>query len=230
MSSALVRKDLKVITKPLQVNPLVVSLLRPASMETEGFYSLRHSAENLRGQEKSMAVGVTSPVNGDGKTLVAANLAGALARDKSNKVLLVDLDFRNVRNGVASYLGLEQQEERGVVNNIRNNDTVWENASFFISDFNLYVTPSGQGSKLPYEELNSPVLGRLIQNARAFFDYIIIDSPQVVALTDTRLIAQWINGFLVVVTSGVTERGKLAEALDILGPGKTLGLIFNRKS
>lgn len=228
--NALVRTNLKTIDKPPRINQLLVTYLRPEAIEAESYFNLRHSIEKIRGNEDSIIIALTSPSRGEGKTLTAANLAGALSKDKSNRVLLVDLDLRQTDNGIASYFGLLQPRTRGVVNSVVDNDTAWANASYFIRDFNLYLMPSGKRCNMPYDVLNAPALGRLMENARDFFDYIIIDSPPVLQLTDTRLISQWINGFLVLVTAGKTERRALADTLDILGPEKMLGLVFNGES
>lgn len=225
---ALVRANLEIINRSKNVDPLLVSLLRPESIEAESYLNLRHSLEKLRNTDKSLVVAMTSPVQGEGKTVTSINLAGSLARNSGNKVLLIDLDLRQLNQDILTYLGIRDLSERGVVNNIFNSDSNWEKASCYINDFNLYIMPAGRHSSSPYEVLNSEILGELINNAREYFEYVIIDTPPILALPDSHLISKWIDGFMVLVTSGVTTKKMLADALDLMEPEKVLGMVFNR--
>jgi len=225
---ALVRANLEILNRSRFVNPLLVSLLQPESIEAESYLNLRHSLEKLRGAKESIVVAMTSPVQGEGKTMTSINLAGSLARNSGNKGLLIDLDLRQVKHDILTYLGVKGLSERGVVDNIFNSDSNWERASCYINDFNLYVMPAGRHSSSPYEVLNSELLGELINNARQYFQYVIIDTPPILALPDSHLISKWIDGFMVLVTSGITTKKMLAEALDLMEPEKVLGMVFNR--
>ena len=67
----------------------------------------------------------------------------------------------------------------------------------------------------------------LLREARRDFDYVLVDTPPAVMLPDCRLIARWVDGFLVVVAAHTTPRHLVAEALDQFDPGKVLGVVFN---
>ncbi len=66
--------------------------------------------------------------------------------------------------------------------------------------------------------------------ARRQFDYVIIDTPPVLPTPDSRLLAEWIDGYVIVVGADNTPRKLLEETLALLGPAKILGLVFNRES
>src|SRR3989442_1771874 len=68
---------------------------------------------------------------------------------------------------------------------------------------------------------------RLREKARCFYDYVLIDTPPVVAVADSRLLEQWVDCFIVVVAAHKTPRKLLSEALNLLDPAKVLGVVFN---
>jgi Mrp family chromosome partitioning ATPase len=70
-------------------------------------------------------------------------------------------------------------------------------------------------------------LAELIRDARQRYDYVVLDSPPVLPAPDCRLLAEWIDGFLIVVAADKTPRKLLEETLLSLGPTKILGLVFN---
>ena len=80
--------------KPTVVDDRIVSVSAPGSYEAEQYRLLRHIVEDLRKETGARMLALTSPAVGDGKTTTAINLAGALARGRDARVLLVDLDLR----------------------------------------------------------------------------------------------------------------------------------------
>jgi Mrp family chromosome partitioning ATPase len=73
-------------------------------------------------------------------------------------------------------------------------------------------------------------LGELIRDARQQYDYVVLDTPPVLPAPDSRLLAESIDGYLIVVGADKTPRKLLEETLALLGPAKILGLVFNRES
>ena len=88
---------------------------------------------------------------------------------------------------------------------------------------NLSVLPAGTAETSTYELLTSPRLEALLAEARAHYDYVLIDTPPLVLVPDCRLIGRWVDGFLVVVAAHKTPRRLLAEGLNLLDPAKVLG-------
>jgi Mrp family chromosome partitioning ATPase len=96
-----------------------------------------------------------------------------------------------------------------------------------IAPFNLSVVLAGDVETGAYELLNSPRMESLLTEARHSFDYVLIDTPPVVPLPDSRLLTRWVDGFLIVVAAHKTPRKALAEALSLVDSAKTIGMVFN---
>lgn len=209
------------------VNSRLVSLVNPNSIEAERYRRLRHEVESRRDGEHGVIVGLTSAISGDGKSMTSINLAGALAQDRTARVLLIELDLRHPFTNVKDYLGIKKLSGAGVVDKVLNKGMTWERTTYYIPDYNLYVMPSGRHTDSPYEILRSPNLGQLLAEARERFDYVVVDTPPVVLLPDSQLISKWVDGFMIVVGADHTPRQMLEEALNLMDKDKVLGLVFN---
>ena len=207
------------------VDDHLVSLVAPAAFEAEQYRALRHTVEQLHKARDLRIVAVSSPGVGDGKTTTAINLAGALAQASEARVLLVDADLR--RPSVARLLAIGGSDGPGLVNAILDPRLPLERVARPLPPFNLSVIPAGQAPPSPYEVLKSPRLGELLEEARLRYDYVVLDTPPLCPVQDCRVIAHWIDGFLLVVAAHHTPRRLVEEALNVVERGKMLGLIFN---
>jgi capsular exopolysaccharide synthesis family protein len=210
---------------PDGVDDHMVSLVKPASFEAEQYRALRHMVELLHRSSNVKLIAVSSPSTGDGKTVTAVNLAGALAQDLDARVLLVDADLRRPR--IAHQLALGPNAGRGLVGAIVNGDTTLAQAVRRRASHNLFVLPAGSPPSAPYELLQSPRAAELMAEARANFDYVVLDTPPLIAVPDCRVIAGWVDGFLIVVKAHRTPRKLVEESLNVLEPAKTIGFVFN---
>jgi len=202
----------------------LVSLLDPRSFEAEQYRMLRHVVETLRKGATLHVMAVTSPTAGDGKTTTAINLAGALAQSADARVLLVDLDIR--RPAVARQLRLSGAR-RSLVDALRDPGLTLEDTVEHLARFNLSVLPASGPAVAPYELLKSPRLEALLDEARRRCEYVVLDTPPFVPVPDGRIIAKYVDGFLIVVKAHQTPRGALAQTLDLVDPAKVTGLVFN---
>lgn len=202
----------------------LVSLLAPGSFEAEQYRALRHVVEDSRRTRLLTVVAVSSPGDGEGKTTTAINLAGALAQAPDARILLVDADLR--RSSVAARLGLDEGGP-GLVDVILDPGLVLDEVVRSLEGFNLRVLTVGRRTANPYELLKAPRLGELLEEARQRYDHVVIDTAPVVPISDSRLIAGWVDGFLLVVAARRTRRELLEEALNLLEPAKVVGLVFN---
>ena len=207
------------------VDDHLVSLVAPAAFEAEQYRALRHIVEQLHKTRDLRIVAVSSPGVGDGKSITAINLAGALAQAPDARVLLVDADLR--RPSVAGLLALGATDGPGLVNLILDPTLTLERVARPRPPFNLSVISAGEVPPTPYEVLKSPRLGEVLEEARRRYDYIVVDAPPLCPVQDCRVIAHWVDGFLLVVAAHHTPRGLVAEALNVVERGKILGLIFN---
>jgi protein-tyrosine kinase len=212
-----------------ELDSRLVSLLKPQSFEADQYRMLRYAVERACAPEGSRVIAVTSAVPGDGKTLTAVNLAGSIARGGQARVLLIDADLR--RPAIAQVLGHKSVRRRwGLVDAILDHGLSLEQISWSLDEFNLSVVTSRRPQSDTYELLASGRFGDLLREARARYDYVIVDTPPVLPAPDSRLLAQFIDGYLVVVAADKTPRRLLEETLTLLAPGKVLGLVFNRES
>ena len=203
----------------------LVSLRDPNSFEAEHYRLLRHRLELFRTSAGLGVVGVTSAAVGDGKTTTAINLAGALAQASGSQVLLVDADLR--RPSVSERLGLRDLSGPGLVDAVMDPRVRLPAIVRRGLPGNLAVLSAGDCTERPYEVLHSPRVGELLAESRQLYDFVVLDLPPVLVVPDCRLLATWVDGFLIVVGANKTPGKLLAEALDVLDPAKVLGLVFN---
>lgn len=204
----------------------LVSLLQPDSPETEQFRCLRYSLLRTLTKGKCNVIAVTSPDNGNGKTTTAINLAAALEEQGIFRVLLVDADLRTA--AIADRLELGAVTDDGL-------DSALANWSLGLGDvvrrfpqpYGLDVLPAAARPDIAGLLVASPRFGMIIQQARAQYDFVVIDTPPLVPAADCRAIAPWVDGFLVVVAAHKTQRKALEDGLNAMRPDKILGLVFS---
>jgi len=203
----------------------LVSLLAPNSFEAEQYRALRHMVDQLRRSSDLSIIAVSSPDAGDGKTTTTINLAGALAQAHDTRVLLIDGDLRGAN--LASHLGIDDHAAPGLVDAILDPTLSLAAIAQVQPHLNLSVIAAGRRSSAPYEVLKSPRVGELLEAARAQYDYVIVDTPPLVSVPDSRVLAKWVDGFLIVVAAHRTPRKLVEEALNLLEASKIVGMVFN---
>jgi capsular exopolysaccharide synthesis family protein len=202
----------------------LVSLTAPASFAAEQYQGLRLTVERLGRARDLKVLAVTSPAAGDGKTVTAINLAGALARGGDERVLLIDADLR--RPTVARQLGLA--DARTGLADALGGELGLADVVQPVGTFNLDVIPAGTVRGGISQILRSPRLDAFIQQARERYGYIVLDTPPLLPVFDSALLAKSVDGVLMVVSANQTPRKLLGEALNMLEPSKVLGIVFNR--
>ena len=207
------------------LDPYLVSLKSPSSFAAERYQGLRMTVERLRALRDVRVIAVTSPGAGDGKTVTSINLSGALAHGAKARVLLIDADLR--RPTVATRLGLADGDTRGLADAVTNEGTRIQDVTRTVDGFNLSVVPAGVTAVPIHELLRSARLEAVINEARHLYDFIVLDTPPLLPVFDTALLARLVDGVLVVVAANRTPRKMLGEALNLLDPAKVLGIVFN---
>ncbi|MBI4609195.1 MAG: CpsD/CapB family tyrosine-protein kinase [Candidatus Rokubacteria bacterium] len=211
---------------PAGVDGHMVSLITPRAFAAEQYRRLRYVVEQLHANANLSVVAVTSPSVGDGKSVTAINLAGALAQAVDGKVLLVEADLR--RPSVAHKLALGESAGPGLVRAILDPNLTLESVVCRHPVFNLSILHAGRSEAAPYELLKSPRLGELIADARRRYEYLVLDMPPLLAVPDCQELAQWVDGFLIVVAANRTPRKLVEESLNLIEPNKVVGFVFNR--
>lgn len=210
---------------PQNVDQHLVSILAPSSFEAEQYRVLRHVLKGRRKLDACTTIAVSSAIPGDGKTTTAINLAAALAQDPDTRVLLVDADIR--RSSISKYLELGDASGTGLVDMVQNATLELKKAVRSLTRLNFSILQAGTPPEAPHEVLNSPRLGQVLEEARRYYDYIVLDSPPIVPVPDCRILAKLVDGILLVVAAHTTPRQLVAEAMDAMEPEKLIGLVFN---
>jgi len=207
-----------------RIDRRLVSLTAAGSFAAEQYQGLRLTLERLGQGRGGQVLAVTSPAAGDGKTVTAINLAGTLARGSEGRVLLIDADLR--RPSVASQLRLDAAS-KGFTDALIERTSL-EDVTTRLDPFNLSVMPAGTGRGAVHQMLRSTRLERLMAEARERYAFIVLDTPPLLPVFDSALLAKSVDGVLIVVSANRTPRKLLGEALNLLDPGKVLGIVFNK--
>ena len=160
------------------------------------------------GGERRSSIVVTSSVQGEGKTETSTNLAKVLA-EAGARVLLVDADLR--RPQVGARLGLD--DELGL------SDVLTGRADLndvLLSVDDLSVLTAGTVPPNPSELLGSEAMAELLALVEAHFEYVILDAPPLLPVTDAAVLSHQAGGAVVVARAGVARQNQLTEALSIL--------------
>ena len=209
-----------------QLDPHLVTLTSPGSFAAEQYQGLRLTIERLRRGRTLQVIAVTSPAAGDGKTLTAINLAGALARGAEDaRVLLIDADLR--RPAVARQLAIDSGAP-GLTEVVANPQTTLDSVTQKLKPYNLSILPAGTRNGAVHQILRSSRLDTVLAEARSRYDFVVVDTPPLLPVFDSALLANAVDGVLMVVAANQTPRKLLGEALNMLDPGKVLGIVFNR--
>lgn len=203
----------------------LVSLIAPATIEAEQYRTLGLMLEQRRHSGLLQVVAVSSPTMGDGKTVTSINLAGALAQSPQSRVLLVDADFR--KPSVSAQLGIRENSALGFRDAILNPDLALKDIVQRLPGSTLSVLTVGRSQVMPHEVIKSTRFSEVLDEARREYEWIILDTAPLVLAPDCLMMGRSVDGFVIIVCAHKTSRKELGEALNILGPSKLLGMVFN---
>src|SRR5205814_578092 len=206
-----------------RVEPHLVAITSPRSAECEQFRSLRTQVLQAGEREGKRAFVITSAGMGEGKTLTALNLAWLLAQTDGATALLIDADLR--QPCAAEYLGI--QTEFGL-SEVLTGETKLTQAILKLSPSGLHLLPGGAAREDVAELLSGPRFGRLLEEARKLFDFIIIDAPPLGVFTDANLLINRADAAMLVVRAGVTRYAVVDRLLEQLPRERMLGVVLNR--
>lgn len=178
----------------------------------EGYRRLRTTLATRGQPGASQAYLVTGSAPSEGKTTTAISLAVALAQS-GGRVILIEADIR--RPTFASLLGLEVT--RGV-EHVMIGDTTLAEALMIVhlDDTSLYVLPADQAGVALVDRMSYVVARKLIEDAKAIADYVVIDSPPLTAVIDALPFAQLSDEVLIVARFDRSRLGRLAELEELL--------------
>jgi tyrosine-protein kinase Etk/Wzc len=193
----------------------------PTGPGTEAFRTLRTRLHLLRKQRPLQKILITSPFSKDGKTFVSANLGQALAQ-QGQSVLLIDADLRfsmlHASFGAALTPGLTDY-----LNGECDQKVIVQKSP---SD-NLFLIAGGKHMEGATELLATSRFEELLTLLAPDFDWIILDSPPVVPVSDAKIIGELCDGAIVVARSGSTTLPWAQKACREIGDANLLGIVLN---
>ncbi|WP_022869707.1 polysaccharide biosynthesis tyrosine autokinase [Yaniella halotolerans] len=209
--------------RDIDKRPLVVHSAR-LNPRAESFRSLRTNLQFVATEDGARVFAISSSVPDEGKTTTAANLAIALAETGAS-VVLVDADLR--KPSIASIMGLEggagltdvligRAELRDVLQ-------PWGRAE-------LAVLPSGQIPPNPSELLGSAAMQRVVNALGETVDYVVIDTPPILPVTDAAVVSRFATGTMLVAAAGSTKQLEVEAAVEKLAVSgvRLLGVVVTK--
>ena len=205
-------------------SPKLVTLSVPDSVDAESFKTLRTQILFAKDRDRPRALMVTSTFPGEGKTFVAANLAVSIAMGIDEYVLLIDGDLRRPRlhemlgytncDGLHEYLtGKNQLPDLIIRTEIEK----------------LSILPAGRMPPNPTELLSSTRMKEFLEEVRERYQdrFIIVDSTPMQFTAEASILANYVDGVILVIMAQKSPRKAIQEAIKSLGKDKVLGLVFN---
>jgi protein-tyrosine kinase len=192
------------------VSDEVVVAYRPFSPEGERLRSLRSQLQLRWFKEGTSraALAVVGTRPGEGRSLLAANLAVTFAQAKE-RTLLIDGDLRNPRQNL-----LFKIENQAGLSNLLTGRTQEQVIKLVPGIPGLAVLPSGPTPPNPEELLGRSSFDRILEQSMSAFDVVIIDTPAMTVGADVTLLARFAGAALVVARNNMTRTSEFQELVD----------------
>lgn len=210
--------------RPKEEAPLILHV-DPPSFVAEQFRSLAVHVE-----ERINPIGtwgyvltVTSPEEGEGKTLTSLNLALTLTRGEERRVLLLEGDLW--RPQLHTYFDGDPQEAPGL-QQVLARELPLADAAIPVEESSLDVLFAG-ASRTAGDKMSGRRMSEVLAEARAAYEVVVIDSPPMVLLASARSLAARSDGVALVVRANQTRKRSLEKTLSALGPDKVIGIVLN---
>ena len=195
---------------------------KPKSISAEAYRSLRTNIQYSSFDKENRVIVVTSSEPGEGKSTTSGNLALALAQGE-NKVLLVDCDMRkpslHKNFKISNVYGLSD-----LLLHKQSMDTVC-----FSYNKNLSLVTSGKIPPNPSEMLASKVMSSFLEEMKNHYDYIILDTPPLQAVTDAQILSTKVDGTILVVRAEKTKKESVMNSINLIKKvnGNLIGTVLN---
>ncbi len=215
----------KIDLNPALLDEHLVSLTKPFSLASEQVKKLRTKII-LSAPERlpNKTILITSAVPREGKTTIAVNLALSLAQGLDEYVLLVDCDFRKPE--ISKYLGMEFNLG---LSNYLTSDIDLSSVLVKTDLSRLTILPMGLAPAKPSELLASERMTHLIEDLQSRYQdrYIIFDTTSLMSTSEADILASQVDGIVIVVRYGETDRDVVKQALKNIDRDKIIGVVFN---
>ncbi len=186
------------------------------------FRRLQLSLSNMQKNSGCKVVLFTSAAKNEGKSLIATNVAIALCSDMKSRVALVDCDFR--KPSFERILGFTA--EKGLADYL-SEDVGTEDIAFDGLVPGLTIIPGGSKQTNIFELLDSDRMRAFVPYLKERFDYVIIDTPPVLAFPDSTILGPMVDGVVIVVNREIANKKNTKEAVGRLKDCKIAGFVMN---
>jgi capsular exopolysaccharide synthesis family protein len=194
----------------------------PSSVVAEQFRVAAARLVLLQSGEGSGVTVVTSAIKGEGKSVVAANLAYVLARNLGKPTLLIDVDLKcpTVHQciGTRHFPGLRDVLEGG--------QSV-DSCLHLAGELPLWILPSGVASGRMLELSDIHKIADMLTELKKQYEHIVIDAPPILPLADMHMLARMADTLVLVVRAGLTPRGVVEKAVRTIGASSKACVILN---
>lgn len=196
---------------------------RPGSYSTEVYRMLRTKLHYMSLHRTLKTILITSSKHSEGKSTIACNLSMVLAQS-GKKTLLLDCDLRNPSIAQKMSISNEAGLSDLLYGNAQLDDVLYRYSE------NLHVITSGTIPENPVELLSSEHMKLLLDSTGEKYDFIILDSPPVMTLADTQVLAPIVNGVILVVAKGETDIKTVTRTKELLQTvdADIIGIILNK--
>lgn len=203
----------------------VIAMSDPKSINSEQYRTIRTNIEFSSVDTEVKSLLITSAGPEEGKSTTAANLAVVFAQ-QGKKVLLIDADLRKP----TVHFTFKLDNGTGLTSLLLK-QMPFQKAVLPADEANLDILTSGPIPPNPAELLSTGAMKDLLSEAAAVYDKVILDTPPVLAVADTKILGSYTDGAIMVISSGKTDKEKAAKAKEALDycPCKLLGAVMNGK-
>lgn len=195
---------------------------KPKSIAAEAYRTLRTNIQYSSFDKEYKTIVVTSSEPGEGKSTTSGNLALAISQGES-KVLLIDCDLRKP----SLHKLFRISNNYGLSDLLLHRKTMEEVAVKY--NEGLTVVPAGKIPPNPSEMLGSKAMGTFLDEMKKHFDYIIIDTPPIGAVTDSQVLSTKVDGTILVVKAGQTKKDVVMNSINAIKKvnGNIIGTVLN---
>lgn len=172
----------------------------PNSPISEGYRMLRTNIEFSTIDHKLQIIMVTSSQPGEGKSITCANMAVSFAQ-ANKRVLVIDADLRKPAQHLIFAISNHKGLTSALLKRLEPQDVIQHTSTDHLS-----VIAAGPTPPNPSEVLSSEQMGALLEKLRDMYDVIIIDTPSIMSVTDTQIVATQSDGVVLVIDSGKVKK------------------------
>ena len=199
----------------------IITVEEPLSLAAESYRRIKTSLEFANVDKQPQVVQVVSSMQGEGKSVTVLNLAATYAED-GKKVIVVDLDFRRPK----LHRSFNVENKNGITDVLAGHIKLEEAIKH--GDNGIDCLNRGEKAPYPTAVLGSEQMAKLFDELRKLYEYIIVDCPPILAVSDATIISRLCDGCLFVISQSKTEKNAAKESIKILRDNNVnvLGCVF----